>query len=170
MPLDASSALRLSIIISFILSIPNASDSTTSTSLNLSITRPGNPSASPKMSLHEEVSTVSTLYCTASRTSLSIKSLLISTSRCLVIIRTVIFDLVFMKPFPRKYPSKSSTSTISPFSNSPFILSISLSYIQSPPALKLLPSPFFIITSAIFSTCINQIISIISAREGTISV
>ena len=48
-------------MVDFSRSMPRARDSTTSTSANLSTTRPGRKSASPKITRQEEVSTVSFL-------------------------------------------------------------------------------------------------------------
>ena len=62
---------------------------------------------------------------------------------------TLIFELSLIKPLPRVMPSLSFMMTMSPFSYSPKILSISLSKTQAPPALRSLPSFFFSIKTAL---------------------
>ena len=147
MPSSASISIRSSIIFDFSLSMPRARDSTTSTSENLSTTSPGRKSASPNIILQEDMSTVFFLYSQAVLTlSLINSSSILSRQRASIL--TVIFEFVLIKPAPILNPSKSSTLTISPFSNSPSILSISLSKIQAPPALIVRPSPFLSITVA----------------------
>ena len=117
----------MSTITGFSLSIPSASDSTTSTSENLSMTMPGRKSASPNMTRQLDVSTVAFLYSHAFLTRISIKASSMTVPFFLDSIRTVSLELVLMKPCPRKKPSKSSTDTSSPFWNSPVMASISLS-------------------------------------------
>ena len=85
---------------SFILSMPSASDSTTSTSENLSTTRPGRKSASPKITRQALVSTVFLRYAQASRTRFSRNASSISCAPSRVIMRTRIFEFWLMKPRP----------------------------------------------------------------------
>ena len=130
--------------------MPRASDSTTSTSENLSITSPGRKSASPKITRQLDISTVFFLYSQASFTrcfknSPSISCLLFRVSR-----RTSILEFRLIKPLPIGYPSKSWITTISPSVKEPMMLSISLSKIHTPPALMVRPSPFFSVTIASF--------------------
>ena len=156
-PSSARTFLRSSTIVSLKRSIPRASDWTTSTSENLSTTIPGRKSASAKTRRQHPVSTTFLRYSHASRTRFSKSSSLISTFSSLVIRRTVILELVLMNPLPIGYPSKSWTSTISPFSKFPMTVSISLSKIHIPPDFRSLPSPFFRVTTAIpirISPCI----------------
>ena len=127
MPSSARTFFNFSRITGFQRSIPRARDSTTSTSENLSTTMPGRKSASPKIRRQLPVSTVVFLYSQAFRTRISIKSSSMTASRFRDMTRTVILERVLMKPCPRKYPSKSTTSTMSPFSKFPEMDSISLS-------------------------------------------
>ena len=135
-------------IVSLRRSIPSARDCTTSTSENLSTTRPGRKSASPKITRQLPVSTTFLRYSHASRTRCFKNSGLISVRSSLVSIRTVILELVLINPLPIGYPSKSRTRTISPFTKLPMMLAISLSYTQRPPDFRNLPSPFFNVTTA----------------------
>ena len=73
-PNDLKKMKSLQTISDLNLSIPKASDSTTSTSEYLSITSPGRKSASPNIRRQAEVSTVSNLYSTAALTLSSIKT------------------------------------------------------------------------------------------------
>ena len=76
----------------------------------------------------------------------------ISWSIFLVIMRMRILECSLMKPRPIGYPSKSRTSTMSPFSYAPKIEAISLSKIQAPPCFKARPSPFFSVTTALLKS------------------
>ena len=155
MPFSASTFFNSSTIRSLNLSIPSASDSTTRISENLSITIPGRKSASPNISLHDDISTVCFLYSTQSLTLCSKKASSIWLVWRLNIL-TVILDLRLIKPIPMKYPSKSFTFTSPPSSTSPVILSISLSYTHIPPDFNVLPSPFLIFTipCILYKSCI----------------
>ena len=161
-PSAARTSSNRRIIVIFILSIPSASDWTTSTSENLSTTSPGRKSASPKIRRQLDVSVTFLRYSQASCTLFLKNASSISWSIFLVIIRMRILECSLMKPRPIGYPSKSRTSTMSPFSYAPKIEAISLSKIQAPPCFKARPSPFFSVTTALlksFSSLKNNIVS-----------
>ena len=101
MPFSRRISFTFSTISDLNLSIPKASDSTTSTSEYLSITSPGRKSASPNIRRHAEVSTVLNLYSTAALTlsSINVSS---TTSVCLLSILTVILDFLLINPIPMK--------------------------------------------------------------------
>ena len=93
-------AFNISTILSLNRSIPSASDCTTSTSENLSITSPGKKSASPNTTRQLDVSTVFLRYSHAF-SSLSLKNASsISCSVFLVISLTLILEFLFINPFP----------------------------------------------------------------------
>ena len=148
-----------STICSLYKSMPSARDSTTSTSEKRSTTSPGRKSASPKITRQHVRSSpciTAFLYSQAFFTRIRRNASLISCSASRVSIRMVILDFRLMNPRPIGYPSKSRTMTISPSSTLPITLSISLSKIQSPPALMVRPSPFRKFTTAFGSTCISS--------------
>ncbi|CUP02193.1 Uncharacterised protein [Flavonifractor plautii] len=88
-------------MVDFSRSMPRARDSTTSTSANLSTTRPGRKSASPKITRQEEVSTVSLRYCQAARTRRSRKSRSMTAPASRDRTRTAMVEARLRKPTPR---------------------------------------------------------------------
>ena len=81
--------------------MPRARDSATSTSANLSTTRPGRKSASPKITRQEAVSTVSLRYCHAARTRFSRNASSITASAFRDRVRTAMVEARLRKPTPR---------------------------------------------------------------------
>ena len=141
--------------------MPSAKDCTTSTSENLSITSPGRKSASPNTTRQDEVSTVFFRYSHACCNRVRKNASSITVSSFLLKRRTRILELRLINPMPIGYPSKSCTSTRSPFSNVPMILSISLSKIHMPPDFTILPSPFFNVTTALMLILLRNLFLII---------